>query len=279
MLKFLSGLNDMDTQNTDTPDITSNGGPICPRKVLVTGSSRGIGAAIALAFAKSGADVAINFSKQGGRSEEHAKNLAAEIESMGQKAILVPGDISQKDSVKKIFADAASALGGLDVLVLNAARAPFKPIERLLERELRALVDTNYIGNIFCVQEALPYLTSTTGHDKHIIFISSLGSRFYNQSYPLGSMKAAMEAVVRDLSETLKNIAVNAVSGGLVKTDSFKVLRQFIDGIERIPEKLFVMPEEIADVVLFLCSPASRGIRGQTIVVDRGLSNCLHRNA
>lgn len=251
------------------------------RKVLVTGSSRGIGAAIASAFARSGSDVAINFSKQGGRSEEQAKKLAAEIEAMGRKAVLVPGDISQKDSVKKLFSGAVDGLGGLDVLVLNAARAPFKPIERLLERELRALVETNYIGNIFCVQEALPYMERFKGHDKHIIFISSLGSRFYNPAYPLGSMKSAMEAVVRDLSETLfkRGVTVNAISGGLVRTDSFKVLRQFIDGIEKIPEGLFVAPEEIADVVLFLCSPSSRGIRGQTIVVDRGLSNSLHRNA
>ncbi|MCG6552717.1 MAG: SDR family oxidoreductase, partial [Candidatus Magnetominusculus sp. LBB02] len=130
-------------------------------------------------------------------------------------------------------------------------------------------------------QEALPYMERSGGHDKHIIFISSLGSRFYNPAYPLGSMKAAMESVVRDLSETLikRGIAVNAVSGGLVKTDSFKVLRQFIDGVERIPEELFVTPEEIADVVMFLCCPASRAVRGQTIIVDRGLSNSLHRNA
>ncbi|MBF0517417.1 MAG: SDR family oxidoreductase, partial [Nitrospirae bacterium] len=85
----------------------------------------------------------------------------------------------------------------------------------------------------------------------------------------------------RDLSETLfkRGINVNAVSGGLVKTDSFKVLRQFLDVVQRIPDEMFVMPQEIADVVLFLCSPASRGIRGQTIIVDRGLSNALHRNA
>ncbi|MCG6552718.1 MAG: SDR family NAD(P)-dependent oxidoreductase, partial [Candidatus Magnetominusculus sp. LBB02] len=138
------------------------------RRVLVTGASRGIGAAIARAFAASGSDVAINFSKQGGRSAQSAGSLAAEIEAMGRRAVLVPGDISQKDSVKRLFAEAAEALGGLDVLVLNAARAPFKPLERLLERELRALVDTNYLGNIFCVQEALPYMERSGGHDKHI---------------------------------------------------------------------------------------------------------------
>jgi NAD(P)-dependent dehydrogenase (short-subunit alcohol dehydrogenase family) len=92
-------------------------------------------------------------------------------------------------------------------------------------------------------------------------------------------MKAAMETVVRDLSESLreKKISVNAVCGGLVKTDSFKVLRQFMEELETLPEELFVEPETIAEVVLFLCDRASRGIRGQTLVVDNGLCNTLYR--
>jgi len=67
------------------------------------------------------------------------------------------------------------------------------------------------------------------------------------------------------------------VCGGFVKTDSFKVLRQYMEDLEQLPEQFFVEPEAIADVVLFLCGPASRGIRGQTIVVDQGLSNTLYR--
>jgi NAD(P)-dependent dehydrogenase (short-subunit alcohol dehydrogenase family) len=70
---------------------------------------------------------------------------------------------------------------------------------------------------------------------------------------------------------------VNGVCAGLVKTDSFKVLRQVWDGLDRVPEELFVDPDEIADVVLFLCGPAARGLRGQTLIVDRGLSNSLLR--
>jgi NAD(P)-dependent dehydrogenase (short-subunit alcohol dehydrogenase family) len=114
-----------------------------------------------------------------------------------------------------------------------------------------------------------------------VVFISSLGSRFYNPAYPLGSMKAAMEAAVRDLAESLRprKIAVNAVCAGLVKTDSFKIMRQLWDGLERMPGELFVEADEIADVVLFLCGPAARAIQGQTLVVDRGLSNTLFRLA
>ncbi|MBF0518788.1 MAG: SDR family oxidoreductase [Nitrospirae bacterium] len=244
---------------------------------LITGSSRGIGRAIAVRFAKSGVDVAVNYSREGGKSESAAKALVEEFKSLGVNAVSIKADISKKDEVKYLIAETISNLGRLDYLVLNAAKAPFKPIEKLFERELNDLVRTNYMGNIFCVQEALSYLEAASGK---IVFISSLGSKYYNASYPLGSMKAAMEAVVRDLSETLskKGISVNAVSGGIVKTDSFKVLRQYVEGLDMMPESFFVTPEEIADVVYFLCSGQSRGISGQTIVVDRGMSNSLFRN-
>lgn len=245
--------------------------------VLVTGSSRGIGNSIARNFALSGTDVVVNYSKAGGRSQEQGKLLVKEIEDMGRRAFLIQSDISQKESVKMMFKEVKDRFGRLDFLVLNAAKAPFKPLERLLERELRQLVDTNYIGNIFCIQEALPMLKDVEGK---IVFISSLGSRFYNQAYPLGSMKSAMESAVRDIAESLSEnkVSVNGVCGGIVKTDSLKMLRQCMEEIDQIPEELFVEPDEIADAVLFLCSPASRGMCGQTIVVDRGLGNRLFRH-
>tara|TARA_Y100000031_G_C8181037_1_gene366485 strand:- start:341 stop:1102 length:762 start_codon:yes stop_codon:yes gene_type:complete len=243
---------------------------------LITGSSRGIGGSIARKFALHGADVIISYRKAGGSSQKQGEDLCKEIEKMGRKAFMVQADISKKDSVKTLLNETSERYGRLDFLILNAARAPFKPLEKLFERELKQLVETNYLGNIFCIQEALPLLEKSSGK---IVFISSLGSRFYNQSYPLGSMKAAMECVVRDCAESLKEkkISVNGICAGLVKTDSFKVLRQYWEGVDRIPDELFVEPNEIADVVLFLCHAASRGIDGQTIVVDKGLSNRLYR--
>jgi NAD(P)-dependent dehydrogenase (short-subunit alcohol dehydrogenase family) len=243
---------------------------------LVTGSSRGIGSAIALKLARRGADIVINYRKAAGRSEERGASLCAEIDGMGRHAYFIQADISSKASVKHMFSEISEKCGRLDFLILNAAKAPFKPLEHLLERELRQLVETNFMGNIFCVQEALPFLEKSEGR---VVFISSLGSRFYNSSYPLGTMKAAMESAVRDLAESLsdKKISFNGVCGGIVKTDSFKLLRQLWDEVAQIPDELFVEPDEIADAVAFLCSPASRAIRGQTIVVDRGLSNRLHR--
>jgi enoyl-[acyl-carrier protein] reductase III len=246
------------------------------RVVLITGSSRGIGNAIALRFAQFGADVIINYLTRGGRSQQQAELLCKEIQNLGRKAFVIQADISVKKSVKQMFDEIRQKVGRLDFLILNAAKAPFKPLEKLFERELRQLIETNYMGNIFCIQEALPLLER---HGGRVVFVSSLGSRFYNPEYPLGSMKAAMESVVRDLSESLrkKKINVNAVCGGFVKTDSFKVLRQTMEDLEQLPDELFVEPEALADVVLFLCDPASRSIRGQTLVVDQGLGNTLVR--
>lgn len=252
--------------------------PAFDKKVaLITGSSRGIGSVIARAFAGLGADVVITHRKKGGSSEARGESLCEEIKHRGGRALLLNLDISQKQSVRKAVGDTEARFGRLDFLILNAARAPFKPFERLLERELRDLVNTNYLGHIFCIQESIPLLEKTQGR---IVFISSLGGRFSHPSYPLGSMKAAMECVIRDCAEGLrqKGVWVNGVCGGIVKTDSFKTLRMYWDGIDRLPEWLFVTPEEIADVVVFLCGPQSRGLVGQTLVVDRGMSNSLMRH-
>lgn len=243
---------------------------------LVTGSSRGIGRAVALAFAGAGADVVVNHSKAEGRSKRKAEEVCREIGELGRMALAVPADIASKAEVGEMIDAVSGWRGRLDFLVLNAAKAPFKPIEKLLEREIRQLVETNYIGNIFCIQKALPLLEAAGGR---IVFISSLGSRFYNPAYPLGSMKAAMEAVVRDCTESLaeRGVCANGVCGGVVRTDSFLVLRQHMEELENIPDELCVSTEALADVVVFLCSPAARGIRGQTVVVDNGLSNRLYR--
>jgi NAD(P)-dependent dehydrogenase (short-subunit alcohol dehydrogenase family) len=252
-----------------------DGGAFHEKVALITGSSRGIGNVIARKFAQAGSAIVVNYRQAGGTSQIQAEKLCEEIRAMGRQATLAQADISVKDSARHLVQQAVGAYGRLDFLILNAARAPFKPLERLLERELRQLVETNYLGNIFCVQAALPLLESTGGK---IVFISSLGSRFYTPGYPLGSMKAAMECVVRDLSEGLRarRIAVNGVCGGVVNTDSLKVLRQYAEELAGLPDELLMEADEIADVVLFLCGPGSRGIRGQVLVVDRGLSSRLY---
>ena len=130
---------------------------------LITGSIRGIGRAIALRFARAGAHVVINDRKVSGSARIQVESLLKEIKTMGREAAFILADISQKHSVKKLFEGIEKEFGRLDFLILNAAQAPFKPIERLLERDLKQLIETNYLGNIFCIQEALPFLEKSQG--------------------------------------------------------------------------------------------------------------------
>ena len=105
---------------------------------LVTGGARGIGAAIARSLANAGADIAVNYRKPGGPSEKPGQALVEEIKAMGRRAVLIAADVSVKDEAGRLADQAAAELGGLDIVILNAARAPFKPFDRLLERELRS---------------------------------------------------------------------------------------------------------------------------------------------
>ena len=249
----------------------------CEGKVaLVTGSSRGLGQAIARKLSNAGAHVILNYRQRGGRSEDQARELARELMDFGSRASAIEADIANRDAVVAMFDQIASDYGRLDILVLNAARAPFKSLKHLLQRDLLQLVETNYLGNVFCMQRALPLMEGQGGH---VVFISSLGSRFALPDYPLGSMKAALECLVKHWAEELagQRISVNGVTAGLLKTDSLKVLRQYWPGVAQLPDEFFVELNEVADVVLFLCSDAARGLRGQMLVVDNGLSNSLLR--
>ena len=243
---------------------------------MVTGSRRGIGEAIARKLATQGLCVAVHGRQPDGPSAAVGEAVAASIREAGGEAAAFDGDVADKAAVTALVERVVAHFGRLDVLVLNAARAPFKESARLLERDLRALVGVNFLGNHFCVQKALPALRE---HRGRIVFLSSLGSRYMNEQYPLGPMKAAMEAQVRQWAEEFREdgIRANAVCAGLVKTDAYKTLRRLWPELERLPEALFVTPQEVADAVAFLAGPDAAGVTGQTLVVDRGLSNRLMR--
>lgn len=243
---------------------------------LITGSTRGIGRAIALRLARAGADIAVHGRRPDGPSHDAALEVCEAVRALGRRAEPFAADIASKDAVGTMLDAIGQQLGRLDVLVLNAARAPFKESHRLLERDLRQLVEVNLFGHVFCVQKALPLLEREGGR---IVFISSLGSRYMNPQYPLGAMKAAMEAMVRQWAEEFRDrdIGANAVCAGLVKTDSYKTLRRLWPELSALPASAYVTPEEVADVVAFLAGPDARAIAGQTIVVDRGLTNRVLR--
>lgn len=265
-----------DRSMTSTAESRGQALPFAGQVALVTGSTRGIGRAIADRLGLDGASLAIHGRTLDGPGASESDARAQEFLARGGSSHRFAADISQKVEASALVDAVAERFGRLDVLVLNAARAPFKDSPRLLERDLRSLVETNLLGNVFLVQRALPLLEATGGR---IVFVSSLGSRFMSPQYPLGPMKAAMEAFVRHWAEEFRGrgVRANAVCAGLVRTDATKTLRRIWPGLDALPDALFVQVEEVADAVAFLAGPGGRGVNGQTLVVDRGFSNTLMR--
>lgn len=243
------------------------------RAALVTGSGRGIGRAIALHLAELGADIAVNFF----RNRAPAEGVAAEIEAMGRRALLVKADVGDLEDLERMFAEIEAAFGGLDILVSNAASGYNRPALSQKPRGWEWTMNINARSLLFAAQKAAPLMQRRGGGA--IVSISSPGSTRVLPDYVVvGASKAALEALTRYLAIELAplGIVVNAVSPGLVETEA---LRHFdaaqeedliARAIRLTPAGRLVTPEDVARVVAFLCSPAAAMIRGQTILVDGG---------
>jgi enoyl-[acyl-carrier protein] reductase III len=248
--------------------------PFANRLVCVTGSGRGIGRAIALHFARQGADVVVNFF----RNRTPAEETAHEIEKLGRSALLVKADMGNLQGIQSLFEAIERQWGGLDILISNAASGYNRPALEQKARGWEWTMNINARSLLFCAQHAVPMMERRGGGA--IVSISSLGSTRVLPDYiVVGASKAALEALTRYLAVELapKNIVVNAVSPGLVATDALKhfdAVRaddQILEkAIAACPAGRLVTPEDIAGVVAFLCSPEGSMIRGQTISIDGG---------
>jgi enoyl-[acyl-carrier protein] reductase III len=234
--------------------------------VLVTGGSRGIGRAIALRFARDGAQrVAIGYL----RNDRAAEATAAEIEAAGAEPVLVRGNVTSARVLEQV-----AALGPLEALVHNAATGVIRPA---LETE-----DKHWDWTLNANARALLQLTRATapnlGAGSSVIAISSLGAQRVLENYVLiGTSKAALEALVRYLAVELapRGVRVNAVSGGVVDTgalEHFPNRERMLAAGAANPVGRLVEPDDIAGAVAFLCSPDAEMIRGQTLIVDGGFS-------
>lgn len=244
------------------------------RVALITGSSRGIGRAIALRLARAGYDIVVNYF----RNRSAAEETVAAIEALDRRAIAVKAHVGDEAKIAQLFAATCAEFGGLDVLVCNAASGFLRPAMQQQARGWQWTLDVNARSMLLCAQQAAPLMAARGGGA--IVGISSLGSRRVLPEYiTVGVSKAAIETLTRYLAVELaaQNIVVNSVSGGIVETDA---LRHFPEsaaamleaGRTRTPAGRLARPEDIAEVVAFLCSPAAGMIRGQTIVVDGGYS-------
>jgi 3-oxoacyl-[acyl-carrier protein] reductase len=258
-------------QHVSSSDQNAPGaGPLSGKVVLVTGGSRGIGAAIARRFAAAGSQVAIGY-RNGNAA---AQAVLAEIAAVGTQGVAVAGDIAKPEDARAMVAQVVARFGHIDVLVNCAGISENRPIEACDAAFFHAIFDTNVLGTVSMIQAALPHLTAPGG--RIINFSSGLATR----PIPNSSIYAASKAAVATLSHALakefgpRGITVNTIAPGVIETDMTTAVLA-----ERSASILAMTPlgrigqtDDIAGIPLFLASPDAGWLTGRTIIADGGMS-------
>ncbi|MCB1052109.1 MAG: SDR family oxidoreductase [Acidobacteria bacterium] len=238
---------------------------------LITGGNSGIGFAIAQSFVQAGASVAIS-----GRNPE---TLNRAVQELGPKAVGIQADISTDQGRNGLFEALAKKTKRLDILVVNAGQAQFRPLDQVDGAFFDNQFDTNVKGALFTVKEALPFL----GAGSSVLFISSVvKDRGFAGSSVYTATKGAISAMVKALAAELgpQGIRVNAISPGPIETPIFDKMEvpaeqkpAMKEGFaSMVPLKRFGRPEEVANVALLLSSSAGSYLHGVDIPVDGGLA-------
>ncbi len=245
------------------------------RTALVTGAGRGIGAAIALGLAQAGADVAINYA----RSADAAAEVVAAIQALGRRAEAYQGDVSDYAQCEAMTASVLRDFGAVDILINNAGIASRgSAVVDTDPAEMERVVRTHAFGSFYVSQLIVPQMRAQPRGD--VIMISS-GAVLNNSARggPYNMAKAAMEALAQTLAkeERPNGIHVNVVGPGLVDTEMGRRLVRATRGVQDIreidatsPFGFVCQPEDIADMVVFLCSPQARYVTNQRIYVNGG---------
>lgn len=240
------------------------------KTVIVTGASKGIGAAIAKHFGKEGANVVVNYSS----SKAEADKVVEEINKDG-KAIAIQANISKPAEIKKLFAETKKAFGDLDILINNAGIYEFVPLEKITVEHFHKLFDLNVLGLLLASQEALKYFKSSGGS---IINISSVVSTTpFPEMSVYSATKAAVDAITKSLAKELgpRKIRVNSINPGLVITEGTQTLGITESELrahteETTPLGRVGVPKDIAPAVAFLASDEADWITAETLYISGG---------
>lgn len=257
------------------PAQSGRGGPLSGKIALVTGGSRGIGKAIALELARRGADIAFNYLK----NHAAARQTETEISALGAQCLRVRAHAGDVEHIAALFKQVEERFGRLDILVNNAASGVMRPAADLEPKHWDWTLDTNARGPWLCSIAAAKLMRGSG----RIVNISSPGSaKVLPDYFAVGVSKAALEAVTRYLALELapQGISVNTVSAGFVATGALDAFREGLKVRELAsrptPAGRPLTPEDVANVVAWLCGEGGEMIRGQVIVVDGG-ETLLHR--
>jgi len=239
---------------------------------IVTGASKGIGAAIAKHLAAEGAAVVVNYSS----SKKEADQVVAEIVSNGGKAVAVQANVAKKAEIERLFAETKKAYGWLDILVNNAGIYEFSSLEEITEEHFHKHFDVNVLGLLFITQEAVKQFGSAGGS---IINISSTATSLTPpNSSVYTATKGAVDAITRTLAKELgpRNIRVNAINPGMVETEGVRAagfdkgdLRKQVES--QTPLGRIGQTEDIAPAAVFLASSDAAWVTGETLRVAGGL--------
>ncbi|MEE9276299.1 MAG: SDR family oxidoreductase [bacterium] len=242
------------------------------KTAIVTGASRRIGASVAVALGRGGASVVVNYLER----KELAERVAGQVEAAGGKAIVHAADVRDRGAVRGMVARAVEAFGGLDILVNNARL--IYPVRRFLEldweEDMLSQMEVNLGGAFHCCQEAIPRMKERGGG----AVVNMLSRSFRDAGYKFhayGPAKAALRNFTMNLADEMGpfGIRVNSVSPGTTETEEFPA--RYTDEErgnirQTTPLGRIAVPEDVADVVAFLCSDAARFITGVDLAVNGG---------
>ena len=239
---------------------------------VVTGASKGIGAAIAKALAAEGASVVVNYAS----SKSGADKAVAEITSKGGKAIAVQADVSRSADIVKLFAETKKAYGRLDILVNNAGIYKFAPIEQIDEEHFHSIFNTNVLGLLLTTKEAVKFFGPEGGS------VINVGSAVTNITPPNTAVytatKGAVDVITAVLAKELgaRKIRVNSINPGMIVTEGVESAgflgTDFEKGVvAQAPLGRIGQTDDIAPTAVYLASSDSKYMTGETLVVSGGL--------